>query len=60
MYIYDNISLNSSFRVRNISDKFDEKIKTHISYSITFSKNRTTYEIVWNIMFEPGRPQATI
>jgi hypothetical protein len=39
------------FRMRNISDKRAEKIKTHISNSITFfSKSRTVYEIMWENM----------
>jgi hypothetical protein len=34
-------------RMRNFSEKFVEKIKTHILYSITFSENNTVYEIMW-------------
>jgi len=36
-------------RMRNISDKFVEKIKTHSLCSITFSENRAVYEIMRNI-----------
>jgi hypothetical protein len=32
-----------------------KKIKTHILYSITFSKNRAVYEIMWKNMVEKGR-----
>jgi len=35
-------------RTRDVSDKFVEKIKTHILYSTTFpSENRAFYEIMW-------------
>jgi hypothetical protein len=36
--------------------KVVEKIKTHISYSITLSENSAIYEIMWNNMVEAGRP----
>jgi hypothetical protein len=39
--------------------KVVEKIKTHISRSVTFfPENRAIYEIIWKSMVEPGR-QAT-
>ena len=39
-----------------------EKIKTHISCSITFFffENRAVYEIMWKNIVEPGKPQVTI
>jgi hypothetical protein len=40
-------------------NKVVEKIKTHILCSITFS-NHAVYEIIWNNMVQPGRPQITI
>ena len=46
MYVYDNIFLNSS-QNWNVSENVVEKIKTHILYSTTFSKNLTIYEIMW-------------
>jgi hypothetical protein len=33
--------------MRNVSDKFVEKIKTHILYPITFPVNRAVYDIMW-------------
>jgi hypothetical protein len=33
--------------MRNFSDKVVEKIKTHISLSITFFENSASYEIMW-------------
>jgi hypothetical protein len=60
MYIYDNI-LPILLRMRNVSDKFAEKIKTHILRSNTFfPENRAVYEVMWKNMVEPDRPQMTI
>jgi NADPH-dependent 7-cyano-7-deazaguanine reductase QueF-like protein len=47
--------------MRNVSDRLVEKTKTHISYSITFSpENRTVYEIMWENIAEPDKPQINI
>jgi len=49
--------------MRYVSEKFVEKIKTHISYPITFfffSENRAIDEITWKYVAEPDRPQMTI
>jgi hypothetical protein len=40
--------------------KVVEKIKTHISCSMTFSKHFEIYEIMWKNSVELGRPQMTI
>jgi hypothetical protein len=46
--------------MRNILDKFAEKIKTYSLYSITsFFENRTV-EIMWKVIVEPDRPHMTI
>jgi hypothetical protein len=37
-----------------------DKIKTNISFSITFSDNSAIYEIVWKNIREPYRPQMTV
>jgi len=37
-----------------------EKIKTHISHSITFLENRAVYEILWKHIVEQDRPQMTV
>jgi hypothetical protein len=42
--------------MRNVSEKVEEKIKTHISRFITFLENRAVYEIMWK-NFKAG--QAT-
>jgi len=49
-------------RTRTVSDKFVEKIKTHILCPITFifSENRADYEIIWENIVQPDRPQKTI
>jgi hypothetical protein len=39
--------------------KVVEKFKTHILCSVTFSENRTVYEIMWKNFVERGRPQMT-
>jgi hypothetical protein len=33
--------------MRNVSDKFVEKVKTHIVFSITFPESRGVFDIVW-------------
>jgi hypothetical protein len=43
----------------NISDKFVEKIKTYILFSIFSPKNLAVYEKMWKNMIEPDRPQMT-
>jgi hypothetical protein len=43
--------------MRNISDKFVEKIKTHFMLNHFFSENRAVYEIMWKNMVGPDRPQ---
>jgi hypothetical protein len=45
--------------MRNVSDKFVEKIKTHFMLG-NFVENRDVYEIRWKNTAEPGRPQMTI
>jgi hypothetical protein len=36
-----------SFRVRNVSDRFVEKVKTHFTFSNVFPENLAFYEITW-------------
>jgi hypothetical protein len=47
-------------RMRNVSAKITEEIKTHILCSIPYSENRAVCEITWKNTVEPGRPQMTI
>jgi hypothetical protein len=43
--------------MRNISDKFVEKIEKHIVDSTThFAENRVVHDIMWKNMVEPDRP----
>jgi len=46
--------------MRNVSDKIIEKIKTHISCSITFFFNRAVCEIMLNNIVNSSMPQKTI
>jgi len=34
-----------------------KKIKTNISYSVTFSQNRAVYEVMWKNKVQPERKQ---
>jgi len=45
--------------MRNVSDRFVEKIKTHFMFS-KFFEIRAVYEIMWKNMVLPDRPQMTI
>jgi hypothetical protein len=46
-------------RIKNVSDKLVEKIKSHILCSITFSENSALCEMMWKNIVEPDRPQMT-
>jgi len=50
--------------MRNVSDKFVQKIKTQILCSITFffffSEIRAVCEIMWKNIVQPDRPHMTI
>jgi len=48
-------------RMRNVLDKFVDKIKTRILCSLTFFfENRADYEIMWENIVESQRKQTTI
>ena len=47
-------------KMRNVSNKVAEKIKTHILCSTFFSEDHVVYEIIWINVVEPERPQTTI
>jgi hypothetical protein len=52
------ISRSIVVRMRNVSDKVVEKIKTQFVFHKFFSETRAVYEIMWkNIL--PDRPQMT-
>jgi hypothetical protein len=49
------------FKIKSVSDKFVEKIKTRILCSKNFfSENCAAFEIMWENMVEPERPSMTI
>jgi hypothetical protein len=42
-----------------LQTNLEEKIKTHILCSITFSESRAVFETMWKNMVEPDRSQMT-
>jgi hypothetical protein len=50
------IFLSIFLGMRNISDKFVKKMKTHT----LCSENRAVYEIMWKIMAKSDKPQMAI
>jgi hypothetical protein len=48
--------------MRNVSDKFVEKIQTHMLSLITFffSQDRAAYVIMWKNIVEPDKPRMTV
>ena len=55
MYIYDNISLNSSYNEKCFRQKLYRKSKPTLYIQLHFSENRTVHEIMWKNIVEPGR-----
>jgi hypothetical protein len=47
-------------KMRNVSDKFVEKIKTRLLSSKTFFLQSAIYEIMWINILQPSWPQITI
>ena len=47
-------------RMRNVSDKFVQKIKTHFVFNNFFFENRVVYEVMWKYIVERERPRLTI
>jgi hypothetical protein len=45
------ISRSFPLRMRNVSDKFVEKIKTRILCSLRFFENRAVYEKMWDYIY---------
>jgi len=43
----------------NVSDRVGEKVKTHITWSLTFFKKSCHLAIMWKNAVKPGRPQIT-
>jgi len=46
--------------MRNVSEKFLEKVETHFMFNNSPPENRAAYEIRWENTVEPGRLQMTI
>ena len=57
---FDHLSL-IYFRMRNVSDKIVEKIKTHFMFSNIFSyENCAIHKIKWKNIVKPERPLMTV
>jgi hypothetical protein len=46
--------------VRNIADKFVEKIKTHVRYLINFFENGAAYEMTLKNIVQPDRSHVAV
>jgi len=46
--------------MRNILDKFVEKMKIDFKFSNCVPENRAVYEVLWKNTVRPDRPQMTI
>ena len=57
VYIFDQISLTSSWKWEMFQTKVVEKIKTNVLCSVSFFENHAVYEIKWKKYGNPG--QAT-
>jgi len=47
-------------RMRHVSDRFVEEIKTHTVFRKFFFENRAVYGIMWKNTVQPDRPQMTV
>jgi hypothetical protein len=61
VYIYDNISLNSSQNVSKVIGHTENQ-NTHFRFNNLFfcTENRAVYEILWQSMVQPDRPQMAV
>ena len=60
MYIYDDISLNSSQNEKRFRQKLYKKSKHTFYVQERFSENRTVHEIKWKNVIQTDRPLLTI
>jgi len=60
MYIYDNISPNSSQKEKCYRRKLCTNQNTHFMFIKFLSEIRAVYEIMWKNVTEPDRSQMTI
>lgn len=54
------VSSSVFLKMINVSAKFVEKIKTHLSSVTLFMENLAVFEIMWKNMVHPNRPKMTI
>jgi hypothetical protein len=59
-YTFLIVSRSFLLRVRNVSDKVVEKIKTFILILVTFFENPAVYGTMWKDTVQPGRSQIII
>jgi len=61
MYIFFIIYHSLLLGMKDVSDKSCRKTRnTHSVFSNAFFENRSVYEITWENVVEPDRPQMTI
>jgi len=61
MYIYENISLNSSYIEKFLSKTCRENQNTHFIFNVTFIfENPAICEIMCKNLLQTDRPQTTI
>ena len=58
-YIYENISLNSSWNEKYFSDKYCRGTQNTFYVQQLFPENRDVFEILWKNVVEPNMPQIT-
>jgi hypothetical protein len=57
---FTTISRAFLLRMANVSDRFVEKIKTHVLCSIIFSLNSALSGIMWRNIVQSNRPHITL
>jgi len=60
MYVFDHVSLSSSYNEKYLIDQDVETVKTHILCLGTFFEYRAICEIMWRSIAESDRLQMTI
>jgi hypothetical protein len=60
VYIYDNISLNSSYNKKCFRQNLYRKSTLTFVLNNFLSENLTVYEIMWREMGQPDRPKTSV
>jgi hypothetical protein len=60
IYVYDNVSLNSSYDEKYFRQNCRENQNIHFIFNIFFFDSRAVYELTWKNNVEPDRPQMAI